>query len=414
MYEKLQPVAEDPILALMARYRRDTHPNKLDLGIGVYKDEQGQTPIMQAVSSAERLLLAHETSKSYIGPAGSEGFNRLMAQLVFGGDHTVIREQRVVSAQTPGGCGALRIGAELLASCSPTGRIWVSDPTWANHRPLLTGAGLEIREYPYYNAEQRAIRFGEMMDTLNRAQASDIVLLHGCCHNPTGADLEPAQWRALAELIERRGLMPFVDIAYQGLGEGLDEDAYGVRYLADYLPEMMVATSCSKNFGLYRERTGALFLIGRTAAQTERAGGQLFSRIRSHYSMPPAHGGAVVETILDDPRLRALWMSELNAMRERIRYLRHQLVDRLEQAGVAGNFSHIRHQHGMFSFLGIARDQVVALRKQHGIYLVESGRFNLAGLSNRSIDYFVDALAQTVGTSSLQHAPSDTRKTVEI
>ncbi|GGB84065.1 aminotransferase [Marinobacterium zhoushanense] len=399
MYETLQPVAEDPILALMASYRRDTNSNKLDLGIGVYKDEQGQTPIMQAVSSAERLLLERETSKSYIGPAGSEGFNRLITQLVFGADHRVIGENRVVSAQTPGGCGALRIGAELLAACSPTGRIWVSDPTWANHRPLLAGAGLEIREYPYYDSAQRSIRFGEMIDSLNGAEAGDIVLLHGCCHNPTGADLEPEQWRQLAELIERRGLLPFVDIAYQGLGDGLDRDAYGVRYLAEQLPEMMVVTSCSKNFGLYRERTGALFLIGRTPAQTERAGGQLFSRIRGHYSMPPAHGGAVVETILDDTGLTALWQSELSAMRERIRYLRHRLVDRLEQVGVNGDFGHIRHQRGMFSFLGIEREQVVALRKQHSVYLVESGRFNVAGLSNGSIDAFVAALAQTVGVS---------------
>lgn len=414
MYEQFTPVADDPILALMAAYQQDTHANKLDLGIGVYKDEQGQTPIMQAVQAAERHRLEHETTKSYIGPAGSEGFNRLMAQLVLGENHPVIADGRVVSAQTPGGCGALRIGAELLALCSPTKRAWVSDPTWANHQPLLSGAGLQIQTYPYYDRERREVRFDAMMDALEQAQAGDIVLLHGCCHNPTGADLTEEQWRAVAQLIERRGLLPFVDIAYQGLGRGLESDAYGVRYLAEHLPELMISASCSKNFGLYRERTGALFLVGKNVEQTRLAGGQLFNRIRSHYSMPPAHGGAVVETILADPILTGLWQDELSAMRERIQTLRNQLVDRLDEAGVDGRFGHIRHQRGMFSFLGIDPEQVAALRTQYSIYLVNSGRINLAGLNQRSIDYFVSALADVLGTRERSAIQSNNRHAVEV
>lgn len=400
MFEALQPLPQDPILALMARYQSDPHPEKLDLGIGVYKDEAGQTPIMHAVRIAEQLRLLHERSKSYQAPAGSADFNRLMAELVFGAGHPVLAAARVVSAQTPGGCGALRMGAEFLSACSPRKRVWVSNPTWANHLPLLQGAGLSVQTYPYYNYSTHCVEFDAMLAALEQAESGDAVLLHACCHNPSGADLNNEQWHAVTDLILRKGLLPFVDMAYQGLGDGLDEDAYGLRYLACRVPEMLVAASCSKNFGLYRERTGALFLIGADPLQTEVAGSQLFSRIRSHYSMPPAHGAALVATILATPELLESWQLELATMRERIGGLRQQLVAAIEAAGVTQDFSFIRQQKGMFSFLGITPAQVEQLRSRYSIYLVSSGRMNVAGLSESSMDYFVTALAEVLRTDA--------------
>ncbi len=396
MFEALNPLPQDPILAMMARYQRDEDPRKLDLGIGVYKDEQGNTPIMQAVQKAEQLLLLKETTKSYMGPAGSAGFNRLIAELVFGKKHQVIKDNRVISAQTPGGCGALRMGAEFLRGLNDTSRIWVSTPTWANHLPLLGGAGLEIAEYPYYDYAEKTLQFDAMMATLEKASAGDFVLIHGCCHNPSGADLSREQWQAVAALLERKGLIPFIDMAYQGLGDGLAEDAYGVRLLADRLPEMLVATSCSKNFGLYRERTGTLFLIGANAEHTANAGSQLFSKIRSHYSMPPSHGAAIVETILGDYKLSHLWQQELQEMRERIQYLRRSLVRKLANAGVDRDFSFIQQQYGMFSFLGITPEQVEQLRIKYSIYMIESSRMNVAGLNDKRMDDFVSALAEVL------------------
>lgn len=396
MFEALKPLPQDPILAMMARYQRDEDPRKLDLGIGVYKDINGDTPIMQAVQKAEHLILLRETSKSYQGPAGSAEFNQRVSELVFGLGHQVLLDQRLVSAQTPGGCGALRMGAEFIRGLNGDSRIWVSTPTWANHLPLLGGAGLEIAEYPYYDYSSHRVQFDAMMDTLEQAQSGDFVLLHGCCHNPSGADLNREQWLAVADLLERKGLIPFVDMAYQGLGEGLTEDAFGVRMLADRMPEMLVATSCSKNFGLYRERTGTLFLIGANAEQTKIAGSQLFSKIRSHYSMPPSHGAAIVETILGDDTLNTLWQQELKQMRERIQHLRRTLVNKLNETGVDRDFSFIQQQFGMFSFLGITPEQVEQLRIKYSIYMIESSRMNVAGLNDQRMDYFVSALAEVL------------------
>lgn len=392
MFEGLKALPQDPILALMLQYQQDTRTDKLDLGIGVYKDDQGNTPIMQAVHAAEQQLLGSETTKSYLAPAGSALFNERARALVFGAQHVVLRDQRVVSAQTPGGCGALRMGAEFLRGCSADSAVWVSTPTWANHIPLLSGAGLTINAYPYYDYATKGIQFEAMLATLEGAAAGDFVLLHGCCHNPSGADLNREQWQAVAALLERKGLIPFVDMAYQGLGSGLDEDAYGVRLLAERLPEMLVATSCSKNFGLYRERTGSLFIVGATPEQSANAGSQLFSKIRSHYSMPPAHGAAIVETILGDAALNRLWQDELAAMRQRIQGLRESLVQKIAASELERDFSFIARQFGMFSFLGITPEQVNALRTKHGIYMIDSSRMNVAGLSDGRMDYFVDAL----------------------
>jgi len=389
MFEALEQLPQDPILQLMQMFRYDIRSDKVDLGIGVYKDDSGNTPIMAAVHEAERRLLEGETTKSYVGPAGAAGFNDAMARLILGDSNSLIRDGRTSVIQTPGGCGALRMAAEFLRLCQPDTTVWVSTPTWANHMPLLGGASLSIREYPYLNRETLTIDFSAMLDTLESAAAGDVVLLHGCCHNPSGADLTFDQWQAVTQLIQRKGLLPFVDMAYQGLGEGLEEDAAGLRYLASEVPEMIVAASCSKNFGLYRERTGALMLISATGAINKAATSQLLSVVRSHYSMPPAHGAAIVETILDDDVLRAEWRLELGGMCERILGLRHAFADALAPVG---DFSFIARQRGMFSFLGITPEQVRRLREEHGIYMLESSRVNVAGLNDRVLPQVASAI----------------------
>ncbi len=389
MFEALKPLPQDPILQLMQTFREDTRPDKVDLGIGVYKDDAGNTPIMTAVHEAERRLLEGETTKSYVGPAGAAGFNNAMAELILGSNSRLIRDGRTSVVQTPGGCGALRMAAEFLRLCKPDTTVWVSTPTWANHLPLLGGAGLAIREYPYLNPETLEVDFAAMLGTLEGAKAGDVVLLHGCCHNPSGADLSQSQWQEITSLIQRKGLLPFVDMAYQGLGEGLEADAAGLRHLAGSVPEMLIAASCSKNFGLYRERTGALALISATATVSSAATSQLLSVIRSHYSMPPAHGAAIVETILGDDGLRAQWQEELSGMCERILHLRHGFAAALAPVG---DFSFIARQRGMFSFLGISPEQVNQLRTEHGIYMLESSRVNVAGLNDQVMPRVADAI----------------------
>lgn len=396
MFSKLQALKADPILSLMVEYRQDNNPDKVDLGVGVYKDEAGQTPIMAAVHAAEEHLLATETTKTYIGPAGSEAFTHHIARLVLGSEHSVIQDQRISVAQTPGGCGALRMAAELLSKSSTDTTVWVSNPTWANHIPLLSGAGLSIKEYPYFDAATHGIAFDQMVDTLEQAPAGDVVLLHGCCHNPSGADLNQEQWDTIAELIVRKGLIPFIDIAYQGLGDGLDNDAYGVRLLAEKAPEMLIASSCSKNFGLYRERTGSVMVISANKEQASITGSNLFSVIRGHYSMPPAHGAAIVETILGNEALNQQWQNELTDMRVRILDLRRQLASAIAADGCPQSFDFIPAQKGMFSFLGINKDQVARLKSEHSIYMVDSSRINIAGLSSGNIEYVAKAISQVV------------------
>jgi len=393
MFEQLKTLPQDPILRLMQAFREDPRQDRVDLGVGVYRNEAGQTPIMAAVQAAQQQLLETETTKAYIGPAGAEGFNRLIGQLMLGADHPALREGRVQTVQTPGGCGALRMAAEFLRLCRPDTRVWVSTPTWANHIPLLGGAGLTIREYPYLDRATLSVDFDAMMGCLEQAATGDVVLLHGCCHNPSGADLDADQWSAIADLMERKGLLPFIDMAYQGLGEGLEKDAQGVRLLAERLPEVILASSCSKNFGLYRERTGALMLIAATPEQGQAAASQLLSAIRSHYSMPPAHGAAVVETILDSPALKEQWQTELGAMCQRILDLRARFSQALAPAG---DFSFIERQRGMFSFLGLAPEQVRILREEYGIYMLDSSRINIAGLSAATLPRTSEAIREVL------------------
>lgn len=396
MFDVMQAYPPDPILRLIADFRADPRTDKVDLGVGVYKDEAGHTPIMAAVKDAERRVFAGEDSKTYIGPAGVPEFNAEIQQLTLGAGHPALTGGRVITVLTPGGCGALRVGAELVKRAAPGATIWVSDPTWANHIPLLGNAGLKIREYPYYDRANSTLRFDAMMSALAEAARGEVVLLHGCCHNPCGADLDLEQWRAVADLAERRGFLPFVDLAYQGLGDGLDADAAGLRLLAERVPEMLVASSCSKNFGLYRERVGSLSVVGETAQRAEIAVSHVNNIVRGIYSMPPSHGGAIVAEILRDPALESQWRTELGAMRDRINGLRRLLREKLTARGVARDFAFIERERGMFSFLGLSEAQVARLIGEFGIYMVNSSRINVAGISQANVDYVVEALAAVI------------------
>ncbi len=396
MFEAITSLPADPILGLMAAFRADNNAHKIDLGVGVYKDERGQTPVMRAVKQAETRLLANQQTKTYVAPAGQEDFNHLIAGLIFGDQ---LRDQlgtRRVTFQTPGGCGGLRLGAEFLQKVKPGAKILVSDPTWANHIPLLGEAGLQISKYPYYDYDKHAIRFDAMMDSLSTATAGDLVLLHGCCHNPCGADLDQQQWQAVAELALKNGFTPFIDLAYQGLGDGIVEDTYGVRLLAETMPELVVVSSCSKNFGLYRERTGSLTVISANAASTKAAGSQIASIARSIYSMPPDHGAAVVIEILGDAALNADWEVELTEVRNRINGLRTELVNALIAKGINRDFSFIQREKGMFSFLGLSVDQVHNLINNYSIYLVDSSRINIAGINHNNLDYLAESIKQVL------------------
>ena len=393
MFEILEALSPDAILGLMAACRDDPRAQKIDLGVGVYRDEQGNTPILKCVSEAERRRFASETTKTYIGPPGTPGFNELVRKLMFGGKHSVLKDQRVAGVQTPGGCGALRVGAELVKRARPDATIWVSDPTWANHVPLLGSAGIKIETYAYYDKDTHALNAAAMLAALAKIPSGDLVLLHGCCHNPSGVDLNEAQWRAVATLCSERGLLPFIDLAYQGLGDSLDDDAIGVRIMSDACAEVIVASSYSKNFGLYRERVGALQIVTKNSAAVAVVQSQLDSVVRTIYSMPPAHGAAIVEIILGDEALNVAWVKELDEMRDRINGLRSLLAERLTTA-TGQDFSFIRQQRGMFSFLGITPAQVERLRKECGIYMVGSSRINVAGINNANVDYFLASCAK--------------------
>ena len=395
MFETLQPLNADPILGLMAEFRSDSRSLKIDLGVGIYRDQEGKTPIMESVSKAEQKRIETETTKAYIGPAGSEDFNLLTQKLTLGENHPTITENRLSSVQTPGGCGALRVGAELIKRTNPSCTIWVSAPTWANHIPLLGNTGLKIDEYPYYSSSNQSLKREEMLAALQKIPANDIVLIHGCCHNPCGVDLQIEDWIEIAILAERQGFIPFVDLAYQGLGQGLEEDAKGLRLLAERVPEMVIATSYSKNFGLYRERVGALQIINAESKTAQVTQAQLGSTVRGIYSMPPAHGAAIVETILADSLLYKKWDHELTGMRNRINKLRESLsTDLTDQTGRDFNF--INRQKGMFSFLGINEDQISQLKRDFGVYMVDSSRINVAGINESNIKHFIESLSKVL------------------
>ncbi|CAM3932037.1 amino acid aminotransferase [Pseudoalteromonas byunsanensis] len=395
MFSELKPLPTDPILGLMAAYKQDTNPNKIDLGVGVYKDEQGDTPVLRAVKKAEAFRLENEKTKSYIGLAGNLDFCHKMESLLLG-EHGTLLANRVRTAQTPGGTGALRVAAEFIKRCNTNATVWVTTPTWANHISLFEAAGLQVKEYPYYDYENKGLLFDEMINALKQVPKGDVVLLHACCHNPSGMDLNAEQWKVVAELAKEVGFTPLIDIAYQGFGASLDQDAYGLRLLADAVDELIICSSCSKNFGLYRERVGACTLISKDAATADISNSVLLSVVRSIYSMPPAHGADIVNTILSSTELTQMWHEELDEMRSRINGLRTLIKDSLAAKGVAQDFSFIDKQNGMFSFLGINKEQIDRLQKDYGIYIVGSSRVNVAGISQANIDYFANAVADVL------------------
>jgi aspartate/tyrosine/aromatic aminotransferase len=396
MFEGLQLITADSILGLMAAFRADPDTRKVDLGVGVYRDDHGETPVLGAVTRAEGALLDQQTTKSYVGPAGNPGFNAEMEKLVFGAGHAALKAGRIRTVQTPGGCGALRLGADLIRAAAPDTVVHVSSPTWANHVPLISGAGLALERYPYFEASTGGVQFQSMLAALEKLPPRAVVLLHASCHNPTGADLSPGEWRALLELVRRRRLLPFIDMAYQGLGEGLESDAFGIRLFCAELPEVVCAVSCSKNFGLYRERVGALHVISEHGKAADAVLSQLVRLGRSMWSMPPDHGAEIVRRILADGALRALWEEEVLAMRRRIQGLRREFVAQLAVYCPQRDFGFIERQRGMFSFFGISTAQVQALRAAHHIYMTDDSRINIAGLRRENLEYVARATAQVL------------------
>ena len=391
MFENLKALPPDAILRLIAEHNADARERKVDLGVGVYRDEHGQTPVLATVLEAERRLVDSQTTKAYLGSGGNPLFNDAMQALVFGDGAS--GNDRIVTLQTPGGSGSLRVAAGLILRAKPDVSVWASDPTWANHVPLLGGAGVRLNTYPYYDPASRSIRFEEMLQALRKIPEGDILLLHGCCHNPTGMDLDEGQWKEVAAVVESRGLLPFIDIAYQGFATGLEEDALPIRMMLERVPEMIVASSCSKNFGLYRERVGSLLLVARDADAAAVVRSQAFNIVRTMYSMPPDHGAAVVASILTDAGLRAQWHAELAEMRERLAGTRDLLCAALRDKAPEHDFSHIARGKGMFSFLGVTGEQVHRLKTEFGVYMVDSSRINVAGITRANGEYLADSIA---------------------
>ncbi|MCZ4338133.1 amino acid aminotransferase [Shewanella colwelliana] len=396
MFETLTPMPADPILGLMTKYREDTHANKVDLGVGVYKDEQGHTPILHCVKIAEQHRIDTEETKVYIGPTGSASFNQLLGELAFGQDNPALLADRVRTVSTPGGTGALRVAADFIKRLNPNAVVWVSDPTWANHTGLFEAAGLSVKTYPYYDHDNKTLKFDEMLSALSQVGKDDVVLLHACCHNPSGMDLTTQQWDKVIELTKQQGFTPLIDMAYQGFGDGVDEDAYGVRQMAAQVDNMILCSSCSKNFGLYRERIGACSIVGRDSQSANVAFSVLLYVVRCIYSMPPAHGAAIVETILGSSELKQQWLDELKEMRDRINGNRAMLVNKLIEKGVTRDFSFIAEQKGMFSFLGVTPQQVAQLQHDHSIYMVDSSRISIAGIGEGNVDYLAESIAKVL------------------
>jgi aspartate aminotransferase len=393
LFQELKQLSADSILALMAKYRADPSPGKVDLGVGVYRDLNGNTPVLASVRRAEQAVLAEQSTKSYVAAAGREEFNRAVEEMVLGPAHAARRDRRVRTVQTPGGCGALRVGAELIRAAAPAVVVHISDPTWGNHPPLLGSSGLRLERYPYYDPAQPGLRFDAMLEHLDRAAAGDVVLIHVCCHNPTGADLDPVQWQTLAHLLARRRLVPLLDLAYQGFAVDLDADAGGARLLADHVPEALIAISFSKNLGLYRERTGALIVVGQNENRADAMLSHVLQIARSIYSMPPDHGAAIAAHIFADPTLKGEWIRELAGMRARITDMRGLLARELRDATGAGTFDFIRTQRGMFSLLGVSPQVVERLREKHHIYMLTDSRMNLAGIMPHNAGYVAAAIA---------------------
>jgi len=393
MFENLNAVPPDPILGILAAYAADANPRKIDLGIGVYRDETGNTPMLKCVVEAEKTLIATQTTKSYLGPRGVAGFNDAMGELIFGHDSDTITQGRVRTVQTPGGTAALRVGADLIRQAWPEATLWASDPTWANHLALFPAAGLPMESYPYFDEINSDLRYDDMMSALRNRGPGDVVLFHACCHNPCGVSPDPSQWEAITDLAAERGFTPMVDMAYMGFERGVEEDALAVRLFSEKCPEVIVASSCSKNFAVYRERVGALSIVCEYEKKAADVESVIHSLTRKSYSMPPAHGPGIIEIILHSDELTELWISEVSGMRNRINGLRKILSEKIAASGISKNFSFLERQSGMFSFLGLSVEQVARLKNEFAIYTVNSARVNVASFNEGNMDYFIEALA---------------------
>ncbi|CEL28153.1 MULTISPECIES: amino acid aminotransferase [Pseudomonas] len=391
-FDAIGRVPGDPILGLMEAYAQDPNPRKFDLGVGVYKDAQGLTPIPEAVKIAEARLVESQDTKTYIGGHGNPLFGKVINELVLGAGSKLLAEQRAGATQTPGGTGALRLAADFIAQCLPGKGVWLSNPTWPIHETIFAAAGVKASHYPYVGSDNR-LDVEAMLAVLNEVPKGDVVLLHACCHNPTGFDLSHDDWQRVLDVVRSRDLLPLIDFAYQGFGDGLEQDAWSTRLFAAELPELLITSSCSKNFGLYRDRTGALIVCAKSADKLIDIRSQLANIARNLWSTPPDHGAAVVATILADPELKARWADEVEAMRLRIAQLRSGLVEALEPHGLRERFAHIGVQRGMFSYTGLSPEQVKQLREHHSVYMVSSGRANVAGIDATRLALLADAIA---------------------
>lgn len=392
MLESLNPQPQDKILQLIAMFRDDPRDSKIDLGVGVYKDATGLTPVMRAVKSAEKTLWETEKTKTYTGLAGEPAFNAAMVGMILGGAHA----DRATSVATPGGTGAIRQALELIRLASPGATVWLSNPTWPNHPSIIRYLGMKMAEYRYFDAATGEVDFAGLTQDLGRVAPGDVVLLHGCCHNPTGANPTADQWRQIVQLLKDRGAVPLVDLAYQGFGDGLEEDAFATRLIADSFPEVLIAASCSKNFGIYRERTGVLIALGDAGRKAVVQGNLAFLN-RQNYSFPPDHGARLVTMILEDQALTADWKAELEEVRQNMLSLRKQLADELRKATNSDRFDFVARHRGMFSRLGLTEDQVNRLREEAGIYMVGDSRINIAGLNARTVPILAAAIAKVAG-----------------
>lgn len=393
MFEKISAAPADPILGLTEEFKKDTRPEKINLGVGIYKNESGNTPVLATVKKAEAILLEKETTKSYLSIPGTAEYGLAVQQLLFGADSPIISSKRAQTAQAPGGTGALRLAAEFIKRQLGDVKVWISNPTWANHNGVFTAAGLETVQYSYYDAQSKDMDFDAALADLANAAPGDVVLLHGCCHNPTGIDPQAPQWQQLAELCKEKQLLPMFDFAYQGFAKGVEDDAQGLRIFADLCEELLIASSFSKNFGLYNERVGAFTLVAKDSAEATTAFSQVKSIARVIYSNPPAHGAAIVTEILNDAALRAEWEVEVADMRDRIQEMRTLFVQTLKELGVEADFSFIERQNGMFSFSGLNKDQVNRLKDEFGIYIVGSGRISVAGMTKANMQPLCKGIA---------------------
>jgi len=393
VFNHLEAIPPDPILGLITAYAKDPNPSKIDLGIGVYRNELGDTPILDCVKQAEKIHYATQTTKTYLGPPGVTGFNSAITDVIFGADSDAIQQGRICTIQTPGGCAALRVAGDLLKVAKPEAEIWASDPTWANHLALFSAAGITMNSYPYFDAENSSLRFEEMINALQQRGPDDVVLFHACCHNPCGVSPNPDQWQILADLAAERGFTPMIDIAYMGFERGIAEDALAVRLFTERCPEVIVASSCSKNFAMYQDRVGAISIVSENAQKASVIESVINNVTRKNYSMPPAHGPHVIDVILHSDELTDLWVSEVAGMRNRINGLRKTMSEKIVASGIQRDFSFLERQSGMFSFMGLSVEQVHRLRDEFAIYTVNSARVNVASFNESNMDYFIEALA---------------------